>query len=702
MTDSKSKPPLKTECTQHVDGRFASGQVLGGKYKVIDLLGKGGMGAVYRVQQIFLHQDLALKVLDMRNIVDEVQIRRFQLEAKAAHSLRHPNLVGVQDFGVLDDDQPYLVMDLVEGITLEQFLKEQGPLSVAQAGPMFAQVCFGLQYAHDQSVIHRDIKPSNIMLVDGVPFGTEGSVKIVDFGIAKLAGESGGEIQALTKTGEIFGSPLYMSPEQCSGGVVDNRADIYALGCVIYESLTGTPPHVGANALRTMMLHQSDTAPWMKEASLGKEFPDSLERIVEKLLNKNPADRYQNLGLVAHDLMTASSSKEMPAPQTVVKKTAATHSKVITMSIAKFCVCTFAMMMGTALVTVYGVNTYHSHEIEVNTSPEPVSSESAKVNQFVGVDYSSELKKLAAPDKSRLEPFRIAYEKAAPIRSKIVTVEGKQMREFAFPSLSIGTVTTETIEDPKKPGIIAKNAAGAVTMPGNMPLTLKVICDSAPVVDLPFIFKKINPNEFAELQLLLFHSSRNADSDEFLPENAAKVFSVVSSWSQLQAINVRALPLNAASLSALNAMKNLTRLKLASPVVNEAELSKLPLLQRLNELMLEGFDANLQVHAIAHSRALTHLHLCDCQINPATLRELKSCKSLKWIELSQLPMSDELIQALASLKTVTGVYFYHPISSHQLEILAACPWLEHIYIKDDNVGAVKAMSHPDSRITIVK
>lgn len=150
--------------------------------------------------------------------------------------------------------------------------------------------------------VHRDIKPNNIMVLDGVPLGTEGSVKILDFGIAKLTQHDGGEIQALTKTGEIFGSPIYMSPEQCTGEKTDYRCDIYSLGCVIFEALTGTPPFVGESALSTMMMHQTGIIPTLKEASLGTNFSPELERLVHTMLSKNPDERYRDLGVAAQDL----------------------------------------------------------------------------------------------------------------------------------------------------------------------------------------------------------------------------------------------------------------------------------------------------------------------------------------------------------------------------------------------------------------
>lgn len=279
---------------------FTNGEIIGGRYEVISPLGHGGMGVVYRVKQISTGCEFALKTIDRKRF-SAVTIRRFQQEVRATFAVEHPNIVKVIEFGLLDDQTPFLVMEIVRGENLSERL-ERGILSVQEATSIFAQACFGLAYAHHRGIVHRDIKPSNIMLVGEMPTGCEGSVKILDFGIAKIAGHEGGEMQALTKTGEIFGSPLYMSPEQCSGGRVDHRSDIYSLGCVLFEALTGTPPCVGENALSTMMLHQTQTSPTLREASLGGEYPPELEAIAARMIAKLPADRYQDLGKAAMDL----------------------------------------------------------------------------------------------------------------------------------------------------------------------------------------------------------------------------------------------------------------------------------------------------------------------------------------------------------------------------------------------------------------
>ncbi len=185
------------------------GSMINDKYLVMSLIGSGGMGSVYRVQQVFLGKEFALKVLDLHKQTD-VTVRRFQQEARTASQLQHPNLIEVHDFGMLDEVQPYLVMDLVEGQTLSDWLKKSGALPVDYVVSLCIQICFGLLYAHEKGVVHRDIKPGNIMLLHADRCVTEGSVKIVDFGIAKLTQSEDGEIQALTRNGRnIRKSNLY-------------------------------------------------------------------------------------------------------------------------------------------------------------------------------------------------------------------------------------------------------------------------------------------------------------------------------------------------------------------------------------------------------------------------------------------------------------------------------------------------------------
>jgi len=217
LSDSERQDSTFKEGEQSSSDRhspvFPQDHVVGGRYKILEQIGKGGMGIVYKVEQVFVGKKFALKTIDARHLSDATT-RRFQHEARATFAVDHPNIVSVHDYGLLDDRTPFLAMELVTGHTLSAQLAARS-LTVEEAIPIFVQVCFGLAHAHKLGIVHRDIKPSNIMIIDSAEAGTEGSVKILDFGIAKFTHHEDGEIQALTKTGEIFGSPLYMSPEQC-------------------------------------------------------------------------------------------------------------------------------------------------------------------------------------------------------------------------------------------------------------------------------------------------------------------------------------------------------------------------------------------------------------------------------------------------------------------------------------------------------
>lgn len=299
------------------------------------------MGVVYHVTQVFLNKELALKTIESRNITEET-MRRFQKEARTAFAVKHPNVVSVDDFGLLDDQTPFLVMELVRGETLTEKLKRTTNLPINEAIPMFVQICRGLAHAHQLGVVHRDIKPSNIMMLDDVPAGTEGSVKILDFGIATFAPED--DERSLTHTTEISGSPLYISPEQCSGGRVDNRSDIYSLGCVLFETLTGTPPFIGDTALTTMMKHKSQMPPTLREASLGHNFPKELEQVVATMLAKSPEQRYQNIIEVAKDLAATMRGD-------AIQKPTAPPKLVVANSIPKPLTLTRSLFFGAILLT---------------------------------------------------------------------------------------------------------------------------------------------------------------------------------------------------------------------------------------------------------------------------------------------------------------------------------------------------------------
>ncbi|MBY0551564.1 MAG: tetratricopeptide repeat protein [Candidatus Obscuribacterales bacterium] len=269
------------------------GDIFADRYEIVSLIGDGGWGKVYKAQHRLMKRAVAIKVLLPHLIKSQQALKRFQQEARAASSLNHPNVMTVFDFGMTDDGLPYLVMDFLEGTSLSATLQELHYLPIERSLRIFVQVCEGLAHAHEKGVIHRDIKPNNLMLVNFI--GQSDFVKIVDFGIAKIATPSEGEGEELTQTGEIFGSPMYMSPEQCRGKELDARSDIYSTGCVLYRCLTGRPAFAGRDAMECMFRQVHEAPVCFRDVCPDFNLPMSLEAIVQKALAKEPDERFQHM-----------------------------------------------------------------------------------------------------------------------------------------------------------------------------------------------------------------------------------------------------------------------------------------------------------------------------------------------------------------------------------------------------------------------
>lgn len=268
------------------------GTVFDKKYKITDLLGEGGMGAVYGATHQHLNRSCAVKVISHRHVADPVALRRFKLEAEAASLLKHPNIIEIYDFGITDQEQAYIVMERIDGESLDDLLTRHKFLHYEIAVPIFLQVCDALAHAHERKVLHRDLKPGNIMLLKE---GDRYKVKLVDFGVAKLLPGTGRTVDKMTATGEIFGSPLYMSPEQCMGQSLDVRSDIYALGCVLYQTLTGKLPFVGDSLFEVVMQHVNVLPPNFAHVAPDVAIPDKLEKLVFRSISKERTLRFNTV-----------------------------------------------------------------------------------------------------------------------------------------------------------------------------------------------------------------------------------------------------------------------------------------------------------------------------------------------------------------------------------------------------------------------
>ena len=279
------------------------GQSIDDRYRIDAVIGKGGMGTVFRATRLLIGDEVAIKVLHMGH--EEPQAaERFRREAQAAARLKHPNAVSIYDFGVSKDGLQYLVMDLVEGKSLRTVTKEQGPLSLSLVSEIATQVCAALDEAHRHHIVHRDIKPDNIVL-NTTP--SEVRVKVLDFGIAKLRDDSASN---LTQTGNVMGTPHYMSPEQCLGEDLDSRADIYSFGIVVYEMLCGRVPFNSPISTAVVVQHVNQSPPSLRD--FNPAIPAAVEAVIFRALEKGREMRPETAGAFARELRDVISRASGP------------------------------------------------------------------------------------------------------------------------------------------------------------------------------------------------------------------------------------------------------------------------------------------------------------------------------------------------------------------------------------------------------
>ncbi len=272
------------------------GTLFAGRYRIEALLGSGGVGEVFLGWHEVLQRHIAIKLIHASLQVDPKVLARFRREARAASTIAHPGIPHIHDFGHSDSGRPYLVMDHVEGSTLAQALREQGPLPVPRAVDLLAQIAGTVAAAHDAGVVHRDLKPDNVMLTPAEGGGEQ--VKILDFGLAKVLSSDTAE---LTTKGSFHGTPEYLSPEIIDGGEVDHRTDIYSLGALAYEMLTGEVPFPGS-LIQVLKAHLTRVPPPPSAAASRDDIPGALDELVLRCLAKDPQQRCQSAAEVLEGL----------------------------------------------------------------------------------------------------------------------------------------------------------------------------------------------------------------------------------------------------------------------------------------------------------------------------------------------------------------------------------------------------------------
>lgn len=324
MRPSHSEPLSHAGLEDTVDSKkspLPGDDVIDGRYRVLERLAAGGMGEVFKVEHIELGRRLALKLMLPALSQDQEFLARFKTEAVAVSRIGHPNIIDVTDFGRTADGRFYFVMELLEGLTLASVLHRQGPMPAARVAKVGAQIARALAAAHSVGIVHRDLKPENVMLVRRGE--TSDVVKVLDFGVAKVHASAGGAGQ--TVAGLVVGTPMYMSPEQARAVAVDHRTDLYSLGLILYELVTGRTPFTGETPSIIMVKQVTEQPPPLEPGPLAA-VPSPLESLIFKLLQKHPEARPESMKEVAEALETLgqsgavqTASKRPTAPDTAVE-----------------------------------------------------------------------------------------------------------------------------------------------------------------------------------------------------------------------------------------------------------------------------------------------------------------------------------------------------------------------------------------------
>jgi serine/threonine protein kinase len=301
-------------------GTDLEGSIVADRYLILRKLGEGGMGRVYLAEHVKMGRKSALKVLHPGMVKDLDAITRFNREAANASRISHPNVAAVYDFGETADGLIYLAMEYVDGESLARVIEKNGPLSPRRAGEIVRQTADALAVAHEVGLVHRDLKPDNILLVATRDGGD--LVKVVDFGIAKAADD---ESRKVTKTGFLIGTPDYMSPEQFAGDALDGRSDIYSLGLVAFNMLTGRLPFPSESARESLIMRLTDAPMSLRLAAPSVDWPDDVQEVIDKALARDPARRYQSAGEFGQAFHAAVSRM----PETIAQRPRPNDARIV-------------------------------------------------------------------------------------------------------------------------------------------------------------------------------------------------------------------------------------------------------------------------------------------------------------------------------------------------------------------------------------
>lgn len=646
---------------QTTSGVWQEGAVIDKKFRIISLIGQGGMGAVYRAHHQFLNKEIAIKTFKSTAYLKDAWTQ-FQNEAKLLASLSDKHIIPVYDFGFADDQIPYYTMELLEGQPLDQKVAKEGPLPFAAAIDIFIQVCQGLAAAHKKGILHRDIKPANIFL-EPVSSAKERSnkqshskfnVKLLDFGIAELATKQTVDEDTPIPRG-CFGSPLYMSPEQIYGGKLDQATDIYSCGCTFFQVLTGQPPFLGDDLWETLRLQLQELAPPLSKRLQGQIAPERLEKLISKMLAKKPDQRYKSIAEVETELrairaislpslsMGRANPHEPPSTtteedslrdNTVSRKRSNFKLVVSAVSI------TFILLLGLGAAYLWSTDksttdksvlpkiTYVPVLFERTTGPKH-DDPTAKTTKSGSNNYTNIAKQT---------PFLV---------SPGASGKPDGMRHFKFPpNKSIGTLRS----DPKMGKAYGIDAKGDVAIPAGQKIYFLA---NQLLAQQPELFLRFGPDDLWGLELPATND-RWLGSAQNWDDNRLKF---ISHLSGLRCFTCNETEITAASEPSFNALKNLDTLNLNNIDGDVSWVARLYCLPKLKCLSISGgLSCAPVLDRLAKGSQIEKLDLKRCQIGSGEIDVIVKLKTLKYLILNEnTTVTDYCVGKLAALPNLTGL-----------------------------------------------
>ncbi len=591
------------------------------RYRVISIIGQGGMGTILKATDTLLNLDVAMKVMAVD--YTGTNAARLQREASSAGKLSHPNIARIYEFGQTPDGSPYMVMELLSGMNLAQFIEQNGSLTYTQAVPIFRQIASALDLAHRNNIVHRDLKPSNIMLVEQM--SGEYQVKLLDFGVAKTQLQN----MTITATGAMVGSPLYASPEQASGEEIDLRSDIYSFGVLMYEVLSGKPPFAGATALETLSMHKKAKPPLLSSIAPPLSIPDILVELVDNCLQKEKDRRPASMQEIS---VVLSSDMDENTVIDEGKSKRLKQKKLLTAATMLGCVLTAASLL------IYSPAFLKKEKIKVlSEAPKSVPSNWYAINNY---------RKQGDNDKQK---FRYFKESDPRIENTIYDItdddfkelEGKNIIKMQLVECTLSGKAFRYLKNSNLRSLKLKS----VTIPDD---GIKELTNCKDLVSLEIDSQTVSDksiqyiNQFKKLKLL----------NLTCPQLTDKGITMLD-LPELERLTLLTPNITDISIESLKKSKKLDDLALLSSSVSKnigITLSRLTLLRQLNLSGLREITTE-SMQALAKMKLIT-LMLRDCLLNDEHFDIISEMKTLRRLDFRNTQVSASNLAKLSKLTSL--------------------------------------------------